>query len=48
MSTEKKAIDNSDEIILGSGDLFLAKFTGEIPDDTTIENVHCLHRGADW
>lgn len=30
-------IDNSEEIILGSGDLFLAKFTGEIPDDATIE-----------
>lgn len=30
-------IDNSDEIILGSGDLFLAEFTGEIPEDTAIE-----------
>lgn len=30
-------IDNSEEIILGSGDLFLAKFTGEIPEDATIE-----------
>lgn len=38
MSTEKKAIDNSEEIILGSGDLFLAKFDGEIPDDATIED----------
>lgn len=36
--TVKKAIDNSDEIILGSGDLYLVKFTGEIPDDKTIEN----------
>lgn len=30
-------IDNSDEIILGSGDLYIVEFTGEIPDDTTIE-----------
>lgn len=30
-------IDNSDEIILGSGDLFLAEFTGEIPEDSVIE-----------
>lgn len=30
-------IDNSDEIILGSGDLFVAEFTGEIPEDATIE-----------
>lgn len=30
-------IDNSDEIILGSGDLFLAEFTGDIPDDSVIE-----------
>lgn len=30
-------IDNSDEIILGSGDLFLAEFTGEIPEDSAIE-----------
>lgn len=36
MSTTKQ-IDNSDEIILGSGDLYIAKFTGEVPDDKTIE-----------
>lgn len=30
-------IDNSEEIILGSGDLFIVEFTGEIPDDATIE-----------
>ena len=30
-------IDNSDEIILGSGDLYVAEFTGEIPEDATIE-----------
>ena len=30
-------IDNSEEIILGSGDLYLAEFTGEIPDDAEIE-----------
>lgn len=36
MSTTN-TIDNSDEIILGSGDVYLVKFTGEIPEDTTIE-----------
>lgn len=30
-------IDNSDEIILGSGDLYLVEFTGEIPEDAIIE-----------
>lgn len=30
-------IDNSEEIILGSGDLYLAEFTGKIPDDAEIE-----------
>lgn len=30
-------IDNSEEIILGSGDLYLAEFTGEIPEDSVIE-----------
>lgn len=30
-------IDNSDEIILGSGDIYVCKFTGDIPDDDTIE-----------
>lgn len=34
---ENKNIDNSEEIILGSGDLFMAEFTGEIPEDSTIE-----------
>lgn len=33
----KKEIDNSENIILGSGDLFIAKYTGQMPDDTTIE-----------
>lgn len=36
MSTTN-TIDNSDEIILGSGDLYIVEFTGEIPEDTTIE-----------
>lgn len=30
-------IDNSEEIILGSGDLFLVEFSGEIPEDSVIE-----------
>lgn len=30
-------IDKPEEIILGSGDLFLVEYTAEIPDDTTIE-----------
>lgn len=30
-------IDNSEEIILGSGDLYLAEFTGDIPEDSVIE-----------
>lgn len=30
-------IDNSGEIILGSGDLFLMSYATEIPDDATIE-----------
>ena len=30
-------IDNSDEIILGSGDLYLVEFSGEIPEDSVIE-----------
>lgn len=38
MSSNKNTIDNSDEIILGSGDLYLVEFTGNIPDDTTIED----------
>ena len=37
MSTTTNTIDNSDEIILGSGDLYLMKFTGEIPEDAAIE-----------
>ena len=36
MSTTN-TIDNSEEIILGSGDLYIVEFTGEIPDDTEIE-----------
>lgn len=36
MSTPN-TIDNSDEIILGSGDLYIMEFTGKIPEDTTIE-----------
>ena len=36
MSTTN-TIDNSDEIILGSGDVYILEFNGEIPDDTTIE-----------
>lgn len=36
MSTTN-TIDNSDEIILGSGDLYIVEFTGEIPEDATIE-----------
>ena len=30
-------IDNSDDIILGSGELYVCKFTGEIPEDSVIE-----------
>lgn len=30
-------IDNSEEIILGSGDLYIVEFTGEIPEDDVIE-----------
>lgn len=33
----KNPIDSSDEIILGSGDLYLVKFTGAIPTDEEIE-----------
>lgn len=36
MSTTN-TIDNSEEIILGSGDLYIMEFTGEIPEDTAIE-----------
>lgn len=35
--SEELRIDKSEEIILGSGDLFVVQFSGEIPDDTTIE-----------
>lgn len=35
--SEELRIDKSEEIILGSGDLFVVAFTGEIPDDATIE-----------
>lgn len=37
MTTPKNNINNSDEIILGSGDLYLMEYTGEIPDDIEIE-----------
>lgn len=37
MSNTTTNVDNSDEIILGSGDLYLMKFTGEIPEDSAIE-----------
>lgn len=36
MSTTN-TIDNSDEIILGSGDLYIVEFTGDIPEDSAIE-----------
>lgn len=36
MSTTN-TIDNSEEIILGSGDIYIVEFTGEIPEDTAIE-----------
>ena len=36
MSTTN-TIDTSEEIILGSGDLYIVEFTGEIPEDTAIE-----------
>lgn len=32
-----KEIDNNERIILGSGDLYMVDFTGEIPDDAAIE-----------
>lgn len=37
MSAITNNIDNPDEIILGSGDLYLMKFTGDIPEDSAIE-----------
>ena len=37
MANTNTNIDNSDEIILGSGDLFMAEFSGEIPEDSVIE-----------
>lgn len=33
----KNQIDNSEQIILGSGDMYVAEFTGEIPEDSVIE-----------
>lgn len=33
----KNNIDNSDDIILGSGELYLMEFSGAIPDDAAIE-----------
>ena len=35
--SDKAQIDNADEIILGSGELYLVKFSGNIPDDEEIE-----------
>lgn len=35
--SEAAKIDKSEEIILGSGDLYVVKFTGEIPEDQTVE-----------
>ena len=32
-----KEINNAENIILGSGDLYLMKFTGTVPEDATIE-----------
>lgn len=36
-NTNTNTIDNSDEIILGSGDLYIVEFSGAIPEDATIE-----------
>lgn len=36
-STNAAEIDNSENIILGSGDLFIVEYSGTIPEDTTIE-----------
>ena len=35
--SKQNTIDNSDEIILGSGDLYIVEFSGDIPEDTVIE-----------
>lgn len=35
--SKQNNIDNSDEIILGSGDLYIVEFSGDIPEDTVIE-----------
>lgn len=35
--SKQNTIDNSDEIILGSGDLYIVEFSGDIPEDTAIE-----------
>lgn len=32
-----KEIDNSENIILGSGDLYIVEFSGTVPEDATIE-----------
>lgn len=36
-STNAAEIDNSENIILGSGDLFVVEYSGTIPEDATIE-----------
>lgn len=36
-SNNAAEIDNSENIILGSGDLFIVEYSGTIPEDTTIE-----------
>lgn len=36
-STNAAEIDNSENIILGSGDLFIVEYSGTIPEDATIE-----------
>lgn len=37
VSTNAAEIDNSENIILGSGDLFIVEYSGTIPEDATIE-----------
>ena len=36
-NTNAAEIDNSENIILGSGDLFIVEYSGTIPEDATIE-----------
>lgn len=37
MAETKKEFDNSENIILGSGDLYIVEYTGSVPEDATIE-----------